>query len=202
MSERLPEGDASAFKQDDIRPAVLAHFEFGSGAVRLWAPGVGPIQWGGFEWTGCGALGSIGDLEETSEGRAVSTELELSPVPLVSNVDGVDIDILAIAFHEEWRLKPVRIFLGLFEATSLKWKVEPFQVRKGFMDTMELTEAGQVAKIKLTLESRYFDLERADVLRYTMATQRARFPLDAFFDQVSALQDKEITWNLGPAPTV
>ena len=164
--------------------------------MRLWAPGIGKIQWGGFEWEGCGALAHIGSLEESSEGRAISTEIELSPLPLTQEVDGVEIDILRIAHQEDWHQRPARIYVGLFEADSLRWRIEPIQFRKGFMDVMELTEDGTSARIRLTLERRDFDNERAEVMRYTPAAQRARYPDDAFCDQVPLLQDRPITWNL------
>jgi hypothetical protein len=193
---RLTEGQAQAFLGDNIRPALLGYFDFSSGPVRLWAPGVGKIQWNGFDWEGCGALAQIGSLEESSEGRAITTELELSPLPVIQEVDGVDIDLLQIAHNEDWHQRPARLYIGLFEADSLRWKVEPIQFRKGFMDVMELTEAGTTARIRLTLERRDFDNERAEVQRYTPANQRDRYPGDAFCDQIPLLQDKPVRWNL------
>lgn len=195
---RLSEREAAAFLGDSIRPALLGYFDFSSGPVRLWAPGAFPIHWGGFEWTGCGELVHIGELEESSEGRAISTELELSPIPTVLGIieTHTDVDILQIAHNEDWHQRPARLYIGLFEADSLRWKVEPIQFRKGFMDIMELTEAGTSARIRLTLERKDYDNERAEVQRYTPANQRARFPGDAFCDQVPLLQDKPVTWNL------
>jgi hypothetical protein len=194
---RLDESAAAHFLGEHIRPALLGWFDFASGPARAWMPGPFPIQWGGHEWLGCGALVHVAEMEEASEGRAISTEIELSPLPLRREVDGVDLDLLRAAHDEGWHMRPARLYIGLFHATSLAWLLEPKQFRKGFMDVMELTEAGQVARIRLTLESRHYDLERAEVLRYTPAAQRALYPGDAFFDQVPLLQDRPITWNLG-----
>jgi hypothetical protein len=197
VTERISAEKSAHFQQEGIIPALLGYFDFSSGPVRLWAPGITPIEWGGHTWSGCGALASIAALEESSEGRAISTVLELSPLPLTHQVDGVDIDILSIAHGEQWQHRKAMLYLGLFHKDSLRWLLDPFQIRKGFMDVMELTENGESAAIKLTLESRYYDLERAEVLRYTAETQRALYPDDAFFDQIALLQDKPIQWNLG-----
>lgn len=196
---RLSDSHADAFRGDEIRPAVLAALEFASETVYLWAPGTGQITWGGHTWEGCGALAQIGELEESSEGRAITTELMLSPLPTVLGMleTRQDVDILRIALNEDWHQRPARLFIGLFKSDSLRWVMEPIQFRKGFMDVMELTEDGNEARIRLTLERRDFDNERAEVQRYTPANQRHRFPGDAFCDQIPSLQDRAITWNLG-----
>lgn len=192
---RLTDEQARVFLDETIRPAILGYFDF-SEPVRLWAPGAFPLTWDGAQWTGCGALAHIGELEESSDGRALTTELELSPIPLTVPVDGVDIDILQIALAEQWHQRVARIYIGAFHATSLQWRMEPILWRKGFMDVMELTEAGTSARIRLTLERRDYDNERTDRQNYTAANQRDRYPGDAFCDQVASLQDKPITWNL------
>lgn len=190
----MSSGADAAFAGDSISPAILVELEFGSGMVRLWSPGIGDIEWNDVVWTGCGALGKIGDIEETAESRATGVELELTGIPLTTAIDGVDIDILAIANSEDWQQRPVRIYYGLLSATRT-WAVEPFQIRKGLMDLMELDE-GKTATVRLKLESMHFDLERAEVLRYTAEAQRALHPGDAGCDQIAALQEKEIRWNL------
>jgi hypothetical protein len=189
------ESHTEAFLERTIRPAYLGFFDFVSGPVRIWGPGAFPLQWGGFEWAGGGALVRIGDLEESTDGRAITTEVELSPIP--REIDGFDVDVLREALDQDWHGRTAILYAGLFESNSLRWKMEPLQYRKGFMDVMELTEAGQTGRIRITIEKEDYDNQRTDVRRYTPAAQRALYPGDAFFDQVPSLQDKLITWNLG-----
>jgi hypothetical protein len=194
-SREMSTGASAALAGDEIIPVVLGKFEFGSGTVYLWTGSdVGPIEWDGHTWTGCGALASIGGIEETEESRAVGIELELTGIPLTTLVDGIEIDILAIANDEDWQQRPARLYFGILN-TDFTWRVEPFQIRKGLMDVMQLDE-GKTATIKLYLESQQVDLERAEVLRYTAETQRALYAGDKGCDQVAALQDKEVVWNL------
>jgi len=194
---RMPDDRAAEFLGDSIRPAYLGYFDFASGPVRLWGPGAFPLEWNGVTWAGGGTLVYIGDMEESTDGRAITTEVGLSNIPQLINVDGFDIDVLQISLREDWHHRTAVLYAGLFEANSLRWRVPPIQFRKGFMDVMELVESGQTGRIRLTIERRDYDNERTDVVRYTPAAQRALYPGDAFCDQVPSLQDRPVIWNLG-----
>jgi hypothetical protein len=191
----MSDGASDEFEQPKIAPVFLGEFEFSSGTVRFFT-GIGQMVWDGKTWYGAGALARVGELEETADGRAVGTQVELTGVPLTMEVEGVQIDILQIAINEEWQQRPARIFYGLLNP-DLTWAAQPFQVRKQMMDVMELSEDGKSSRIILNLESPHFDNERAEISRWTAEGQRALHPGDAFWDQEAALQGKPITWTLG-----
>lgn len=189
-------GADAVLSGDQIIPVILGEFEFGSGTVRLTTAAdiSKTLSWNGQTWWSCAGLARVAEVEETTEGRAVGTAVELTGIPLTTEVDGVEIDILAIANAEDWQQRTARLYLGALNH-DWTWAFEPFQYRKGLMDVMELTE-GTVATIRLTLESSQIDLERAEVLRYTAETQRSLYENDRGCDQVAALQDREVVWNL------
>lgn len=186
-------GGAAAFASAEIRPVLLVELQFESGTVRLHTE-LGKLTALGEDWDGCGALGRILEMEETAESRAVGAQLELAGLPVVSVIDGEEINIVAIASAEVWQHRPAIIYYGLLGA-GRTWAVEPFQIRKAMMDQMPITDDGKTAVIRLTLESPFFDSERAEVTRYTAEQQRALYPGDKGCDQVAALQEKDITWN-------
>lgn len=190
----MSDGAEEEFAGDSIEPVYLAALDFEEGIVRLWQ-GVGEIQALGFTWTGCGVMGQVGEIEETAEGRAVGVVLKLAGVGNPIPVGDDTVDVLAVANSSNWQQRTARIYYGLL-AAGRTWAVEPFQVAKKMMDTMDLAD-GKDGGILLRLESAFFDNERAEVLRYTAETQRALYPGDAGCDQVAALQEREIKWTLG-----
>lgn len=167
-----------------LAPIGLVELSFESGTVRLWT-GIGDLTWGGHNWTGTGTLGRIGAIEETSETRAATVELELSGIPA---------DVLAIANGESWQGREARVYYGVLNGKR-QLIGEPFTLRRGIMDLMSLEE-GQSATIKLLIESRDIDLKRDKARRYTPEDQRGEFPGDAGCDQIAALQQIDIKWSL------
>ena len=62
----------------------------------------------------------------------------------------------------------------------------------GKMDTMEVSELPGSAVITVTAENRLIDLERSHRRTYTPEDQKASHSGDTFFDEVAALQNREI----------
>jgi len=130
-----------------------------------------------------GALGAVGEIEETTEIRAVRLTLTLSPVPQ---------EVVDIALAERsFRLRTARLWGGLLDAEGA-FVADPFPLWAGLMDTMEVVD-GAEPRVSLACESRLVDLERAEVRRYTDADQQAEYPGDRFFEFVPALQEAQIT---------
>jgi len=162
-------------------PVVLVELDFASGPFRAWT-GLGQLNWAGKVFEGVGAIGAVGEVEETVELRAVRLTLALSPVPQ---------EVVDIALAERsFRLRPARLWGALLDAEGA-FVADPFPLWAGLMDTMEVTD-GAEPRIALTCESRLVDLERAEVRRYTDADQQAEYPGDRFFEYVPALQEAEI----------
>lgn len=179
----IPYQTGVEFLKGSLFPVALISLNFSSGNVFMWT-GTQTLNWANYNWTGVGSLGKIGVIEETLELRAIGLQLELSGIPST---------VLDIALRENFQGRTAQVWIATLN-DQMQLTGEPFQIFAGYMDTMELTE-GSSASIKLSLESKLFDLERARVRRYTAEDQRAQYPGDAGLDAVAALQEKQILWG-------
>ncbi|RAI55169.1 hypothetical protein [Roseicella frigidaeris] len=179
---RLSLQAAAAATAPVATPIILVDLDFASGAFRAWT-GLGQLHWAGMVFEGVGSLGAVGEIEETTEIRAVRLTLSLSPVPQ---------EVVDIALAERsFRLRTARLWGGLLDAEGA-FVADPFPLWAGLMDTMEVVD-GAEPRVSLTCESRLVDLERAEVRRYTDADQQAEYPGDRFFEFVPALQEAQIS---------
>jgi hypothetical protein len=167
-------------------PVILVELDFASGPFRAWT-GLGPLDWAGMTFEGVGALGAVGEIEETTEIRAVRLTLTLSPVPQ---------EVVDIALAERsFRLRTARLWGGLLDDQGA-FVADPFPLWVGLMNTMEVVD-GAEPRVSLSCESRLVDLERAEVRRYTDADQQAEYLGDRFFEFVPALQEAVISLPTG-----
>lgn len=182
----LSSGLLEATLASSLSPIGLVEMQFGSGTVRFWT-GRGPLVVDGQTYTGTGTLGKISAIEETTELRPVSVELELSGIPA---------EVLTIANGEDWHGRDVVIRYGALQLTGNRYTLvdDPFQIFKGKMDLMTLVDGTQ-SSITVSAESKQIDLERSSPRRYTAEDQRAEFPEDAGCDAVASLQNREIVWG-------
>ncbi|MCQ4163046.1 hypothetical protein NON00_24425 [Roseomonas sp. GC11] len=179
---RLSRQAAAAATAPVVCPVTLVLLDFASGPMRLWT-GLGQIAWAGEIWEGAGALGAIGEIEETTEIRAVSLTLSLSPVPQA---------VVDIALAEQsYRLRRAEVWGALLNDQGA-FVADPFPLWAGHMDTMRVVD-GAESSVSINCESRFIDLERAEVRRYTDADQQAEYPGDRFFEFVPALVDAQIS---------
>jgi hypothetical protein len=63
------------------------------------------------------------------------------------------------------------------------------------MDTMQIAETGESARITLALENRLILLERPRTLRFTSEDQKTLFPGDLGLDFIDDIQDRTIEWG-------
>ena len=179
---RLSRQAAAAATAPVATPIILVELDFASGPFRAWT-GLGPLSWAGRVFEGVGALGAVGEIEETTEIRAVRLTLTLSPVPQ---------EVVDIALAERsFRLRTARLWGGLLDAEGA-FVADSFPLWAGLMDTMEVVD-GAEPRVSLACESRLVDLERAEVRRYTDADQQAEYSGDRSFEFVPALQEAQIT---------
>lgn len=182
----LSPGLLDATLASSLSPIGLVEMQFGSGTVRFWT-GRGPLEWDGETYTGTGTLGKISAIEETTELRPVTVELELSGVPS---------EVLEIANGESWHGHDVIIHYGALQQSGNRLTLvdEPFQIFKGQMDLMTLVD-GTESSVTVSAESKQIDLERHSPRRYTAEDQRNTYPDDAGCDAVASLQNREIVWG-------
>ncbi len=185
MTERLPQALADQTAAAVARPVLLALFDFGGGAVRVWS-GVGTLSWDSQAWTGVGTLGEVSAVEETVEVRATGAAFRLSGVPpdLLTEVIGTPI-----------QGRTARLWLG-FMTEGWMLIADPVAIFAGRMDTVEILDGAETAVITLRAENRLRDLERPRIRRYTTEDQVAEYAGDLGFQYVPDLQEAEIAWGV------
>ncbi len=176
--------------QATTAPRWFVKMEFDSGDTRLWN-GIGEITVFGEVYTGVGRLGHIEPIRETQGVVASGIAMSLLILPSEDQPDAVD-TFLNIALSEEYQGRPVTIWQGQIDTTDGTLIADPFIRFKGKLDTMQDSEIPGQAIIKVTAENRLIDMERPRRRTYTPEDQKASHPGDTFFDDVAALQSREI----------
>lgn len=179
---RIDEVTAQQVRGRKLWPILLVELHFASGLFPMWT-GIGGLSWNGITWYGAGTLGSVGRIEENPEGRSSGVRLLLS---------GIDSDMLARAKDEDYQGRLARIY-GAVLKDDMTFYSTPFQLRRGLMDVMTLTE-GPECSIELTVEGRDIDARRNRVRRYTLEDQIAEYADDTAGRYISALQEATVTW--------
>jgi hypothetical protein len=176
---------ASASSAGTIRPAVLLEMEFYSGTLRLW-DGLGDLEWNGVTFTGGGRMLSGSIAEETQELEAKNAVFELNGAP-----DSV----VTLALTESpYSGRPARAWLALFDASGAMIE-DPVRIFSGKMDTMPILDDPQKPVIQLNVENDLARLSRPKERRWTHEDQQMDYSGDLFFEFVTQMQDKEITWG-------
>ncbi len=184
MAERLPALSAAETAAAEVRPILLAFFDFAGAPVRAWS-GVGDLVWDGHTWTGVGTFGEVSSVEETVEVRATGATFRLSGVPS---------DLVLEVINTSIQGRRAKLWLGFM---SPDWVLleDPVLLFDGRMDTVEVIDGARTAVISLLAENRLRDLERPRTRRYTSEDQQNEYPGDLGFAFVPSLQEAEIDWG-------
>ncbi len=186
MSRVLTPAFAAALADRDLRPVIFFEGEFASGPVRLWS-GLGEIVWAGQSWSGAGTLLGIGATEETSAVVAGGTSVSLSGIPL---------DLVQMVIAEARQGLPGRVWLGLLTVDG-QIIADPVLAFAGCLDVPEIIDDADACRITISYESRLIDLNTTRSWRYTHESQQTLHPGDLGFENVTTIQDREITWGHG-----
>lgn len=184
MSRTLTSAMQTVATADVVRPITLVELEFDGGSSLFWS-GFGDLSWDSKTWTGAGTLMTIGGIEESSELKAIGTNISLSGLPS---------DIVSLALTEDYQGRGATIYLGALDESG-DVIADPVIVFSGRMDVMSIEESGDTAQINISIENRLIDFERTKVRRYTDQDQKIDYPSDKGFEFVVAIQNKELTWG-------
>lgn len=166
---------------DEVLEVFFAvDLEFDSGTLRMWT-GYGDKTINGEVYTGTGTLLQVSEVEETAELAAAGATLTLNGLPS---------EILTLALIEPYQNRRARIYFGITGAVD-----DMAEVFTATMDAMDIEENADTVSIRLTLENRLLDLERARIRRYTNNDQQSRYPGDLGLEFVDDLQNREIFWG-------
>lgn len=166
------------------RPVLLMNFFFDTETLRFWN-GVGDFIHDSDTYTGAGHLIKISDIDETQQVQAKGITATLSGIPT---------SLVAIALAEEYQGRKVEIKLAFLNEDNTVI-ADPFKFFNGKADVMSITDGAETATISLTAESDIAALLRVNERRRTSEDQKLKYANDTFFDNVTALQSKEILWG-------
>lgn len=195
------------YSSGSVNPILMAELFFDSGTLRMWT-GFGVLTYNGDDYFGGGNFIGISSVEETQD---------LEAKGIVATLNGIPTSLINIALAERSRGRPFRLYLA--SVTTRRYVAteddpgailledgdgyillenqlvdSPYRIFSGLMDVMEITDNGEDANIRLSVENALIIGRRAKVRRYTSEDQKKRFPNDKGLDFINQLQDKEIVW--------
>lgn len=195
------------YTAQSVRPAYLAELYFDSGTLRLWT-GYGELNWMGNTFFGGGNLIGISPIEETQDIEAKG---------LVATLNGIPSNIIALTLLERARGRKFKLYLATVSSTSRiatedepgavlvedgngyiilenNLITTPYRFFTGLMDVIEMTDNGETAFLRLSIENALIVGRRAKVRRYTKEDQKTYYPNDDGLNFINQLQDKELVW--------
>lgn len=169
---------------DVVRPVLFVECDFDSGAVNLWN-GIGQLSYGGKSYIGAGNLLNVEPVSESTDLRANGTSVTLS---------GINNTLVTLAKDEDYQGRSLTIKLGAMDENN-DVIADPVIMFSGFMDTMVIAESGDNSSIKIDVENKLIQMERARVRRFTDNDQKIDHPTDEGFSFVTKIQDRQINWG-------
>lgn len=166
-----------------LEPAVAIEMFFDTDTVRLWS-GHESRSYGGNSFIGAGNLLSIALANESTEIAAKGVSIGLN---------GINSSIVSLALSEDYRGRVVKIWLWFLDSGSIV--SDPYNLFTGYMNTINISDAGETCTISLTAESRLVDLQRPRLRRYTSEDQKIDFPADLGLDFVTNIQEAQVKWG-------
>ena len=184
MSRDLTTDYKNAVTAGTVRPVVLFTAEFDSGTLRFWN-GIGDFSYDGNTYSGAGKLLNVTEIVETQNVEARGASFELSGIPS---------SIVALALTEDYQDRTITQTFAPLDSDGAVI-ADPFMFFSGKADVMSIEDGGKFSTIKLTAENDLIILQRVNERRRTPEDQKLVYASDTFFDQVAALQSKDIVWG-------
>jgi hypothetical protein len=129
-------------------------------------------------------------------------------------LSGIPSNLLSLALSTPYQGRIAKIYFGTFQQGSILQETGNYillegggrinlesmstgfnELFSGYMDQMNIEEAGDTATIEMAVENKLIDLERARVARFTSGYQKSVYPGDLGCDFIEDLQDKKISWG-------
>ncbi|MBP3958334.1 hypothetical protein J8F10_24055 [Gemmata sp. G18] len=184
MTRSISAPNESASQAATIYPVYFVKLQFDTGDVCLHT-GLGSISFGGDTYTGTGAIGSIGGVDEDADLSRTTLELTLRGLPT---------DLVSVTLNEYYQGRRATLYGGYLDATSQQLVDTPFILYRGRMDTAAV-EQEETVSIRLTVESRFAAWDRPLTRRYNGADQQLRYPGDRGLEYVEQTTEKPLFWG-------
>ncbi|HEY4546097.1 MAG TPA: hypothetical protein VIG90_06690 [Pedomonas sp.] len=183
MARLLSADLAKEIEKPVLRPFFAVYIGLDD-PVAAWT-GIGTLSFGGRDYLGTGALGSIGTVGEGTDGAAVGISVGLS---------GIDPSFSEDILGQAYRGKPFELYVGALAENWQSVVAPPKRIWKGRVDTVDVTDGDQLA-VSITAESRMRDQGRPRIRRLTNAEQQRRYPGDRFFEYLAQMVEVSILWG-------
>lgn len=167
------------------RTVYFVEFQFASNTSRLSTANF-PITWGGFDWAGVGAIGTIGAIEE-------SDGLESRPLNFSINAAQPAWLALAIGDVESYRGRPAKVYMCPLDE-AFQMVDTPVLCWTGLMDMVSVGINGEQGSITLKCETSAYGLKRRPSLRLNAAQQKKLYPTDTGLDYLTDLISTPSVW--------
>ena len=179
MSRIVPSSLITAWASDTAQPYFAVEFALDSGTLRFWS-GYGERTIEGQTFIGAGQLINIDGIEEVADLAAAGITITLNGLPS---------EIVSAALQEPYQRRACRVYFGDASTTDV---INAFSGKLSKMNILDSAESGT---IKVLVESKLVEADKASNRRYTSESQKSRHSGDTFFDWTPGLQDADIVWG-------
>lgn len=197
MARNLESTTSTNLALGAVRPAFFAKFDFASGTTR-WCSltdtiALNDTTWatvtsgdpGSSDWLGLGLMTALDLPKETQDGSAQGLNFGLSGMPS-GNV--------SLALSEHYQNAPVTLWLATMSgATTISGT--PYQMFKGLVDVMELSDDGKTSSIAIKTEGFAYGVGPSEQRR-TEQDQKERQSNDRSLRFIGDIEDKEFLWGV------
>jgi len=149
------------------------------------------VLWNSQTWEGIGGVLSFEPIEESPDGRATGTTVQIS---------AVDQTILAAILGQNFRGRKIEIYEAHVDDAG-DIIADPMLCFEGFMNAgVEIREtrrerAGGTVDIRLRVVSRVAELSRINGIRTNIASHQTYYSDDTFFQNTPGIAHREIVWG-------
>lgn len=162
---------------------VFVKLAFPSGTVYVHN-GVGTYLFGGDDYLGVGAFGSIEGVEDN---------LGLQSNPIDLTLSSITPEIIDAVKTDDVFGRDADVYLGAINADQ-QLLGTPENWFSGHMEKVDVL-LGKNDGIKIRLQSRASRLRLRNNKRYTLEDHQRDYPGDKFFEFLSPLQDAQVVWG-------
>lgn len=177
---------ATALAQPVVRLAMMARIEFRGGGQFAFNTLLKPITWQGVTYIGAGAIGSISQINETSDSTPGNYSITLS---------ALDATLVAGLNRADYLNHKVTTWLLVLDA-SHDVIGEPVHWWSGLTDKITIS-MGRSATVDISVRDRRAIWQNPQTQLWTDAAQKRRDPTDNGFKVVASLDGLEIEWPKG-----
>lgn len=174
----------TAAEQPHFEQILFVDLDLPSGHIRAHTR-TGTVTWGGNDYLGVGKLGAISDISEDSMLRPNGVTLQIS---------GVDSALVTSAITEAYHGRPVSVYEGYLNVSTLVLLATPETKFRGLADVMTINLGENSAAIVVQCEGELARWDRHQGLLFTHESQQTIFPGDLGFNQIPLIQNRTINW--------